>query len=112
MAPYMNAGIMNSGLFSYEPVLPAQYYPCYSKGKRIEPEKRLMVAVLESTIEEIKKNFGRSGRRAKRLLDEDLAYIECTDRSWAFSFENLCESLNLDSGAIRREMRKYRVDGI
>jgi hypothetical protein len=39
-----------------------------------------------------------------RLVRNALAYVASGDRAWPFSFENLCEALDLDPGALRDEL--------
>lgn len=33
-----------------------------------------------------------------------MAYVDSTDRAWPFSFENLCEALDMDAADIRRQL--------
>lgn len=33
-----------------------------------------------------------------------MAYVDSTDRLWPFSFENLCEALDMDADDIRRQL--------
>jgi hypothetical protein len=33
-----------------------------------------------------------------------MAYVDSTDRRWPFSFENLCEALDIDPGDVRRQL--------
>jgi hypothetical protein len=33
-----------------------------------------------------------------------VAYVASTDRTWPFSFENLCDALGLDAASLRREL--------
>jgi hypothetical protein len=34
------------------------------------------------------------------------AYVASTDRTWPFSFENLCDALGLNAGGLRRELQR------
>ncbi len=38
-----------------------------------------------------------------------VAYVTSTDRHWPFSFENLCEALDMDAGDVRRELDVQRL---
>jgi hypothetical protein len=89
-------------------VLPTQYLP--GPGSRLgESHKRLMVAVLQTVVDDCR---GSSYRRSRgwempvghRDLREAIAYMSSTDRGWPFSFENLCDALGLDAGRLRREL--------
>ncbi|WP_410962436.1 hypothetical protein, partial [Salmonella sp. SAL4355] len=35
------------------------------------------------------------------------AYLASTDRTWPFSFENVCDALGLDSDRLRSELLKF-----
>lgn len=54
-----------------------------------------MAAVLRAVVEDA---CDAATRKAA------LAYIESTDRLWPFSFENLCEALDMDAGDVRRQL--------
>jgi len=56
-----------------------------------------MAAVLRAVIDDV-------GDVATR--DGALAYVESGDRLWPFSFENLCEALDMNAGEVRRQLRR------
>src|SRR6266446_1867312 len=79
-----------------------------------EPHKRLMAAVLQTVVDDCRGSVYRRARGdrtpiARRGLRKATAYLASTDRRWAFSFENLCEALDLDAGRLRRELRTIPV---
>jgi len=87
-------------------LLPAQY----AKDARLaEPHRRLMAAVLHAVIDDCRggsvyrrstgKGFVEAGSVRKAV-----AYVASTDRTWPFSFENLCDALGLDAAALRDEL--------
>jgi len=55
-----------------------------------------MAAVLRAVIDDV-------GDAATR--DGALAYVDSSDRLWPFSFENLCEALDMNAGDVRRQLR-------
>ena len=77
----------------------------------MEPHKRLALAVLQTVVDDYR---GSSYRRAagfaprldQRAYLEARAYLASTDRSWPFSFENLCEAVGLDPGSLRHQLTK------
>ena len=89
-------------------MLPVQYLQ-KAGHRRMEPQKRLMIAVLQTVIDDCQ---GSSSRQAAGLpvpLDgkayaEARAYLASTDRDWPFTFENLCDALGLDAGSFRRRL--------
>ena len=79
-----------------------------SRSQATQPERRLMLAVLESAISEwlirrdVRPTFPHPGRVT---VDEDLpGWFASTDRRWPYSFENICGALGLDAGGIRRRL--------
>ena len=73
-----------------------------------QPERRLMLAVLESAISDwlVRRGTRVAARHDLRVaVDEDLAgWFASTDRRWPYSFENICAALGLDAGGIRRRL--------
>ena len=89
-------------------MLPVQYLRVPGE-RRMEPHKRLALAVLQTVVDDCQ---GSSYRRAagcaprldQRAYLEARAYLASTDRSWPFSFENLCDALGLDADGLREEL--------
>ena len=74
-----------------------------------EPQRRLMAAVLQTVLDDFRGSAYRRARgygMAVCALDarKAIAYVASTDRTWPFSFENVCEALGLSSIALRREL--------
>ncbi len=73
------------------------------------PETRLMAAVLESAISEwlLRRETCTTPRHPRRVtLDEDVpGWFTSTDRSWPYSFENICGALGFDADTVRRRLR-------
>jgi hypothetical protein len=80
-------------------------------SRAAEPEKRLMAAVLQTALDD---HLGSVSRRAagyvfppdRRQHHAAAAYVASGDRRWPFSFENLCEALNVDPARLRYELGK------
>ena len=76
-----------------------------SRSKPLQGERRLMLAVLGDAVD-----CYRKGRRARdpatRLLfAETRAWMESTDRRAIFSFESICDALDIDADYLRRGLR-------
>jgi hypothetical protein len=83
----------------------------FSRSKPLLGERRLMLAVLGDAVD-----CYRRGRRARdpatRLLfDETRAWLESTDRRATFSFESICDVLDIDADCLRRRLRQRRAPG-
>jgi hypothetical protein len=92
-------------------MLPVQYLR--RAGERhMEPQKRLMLAVLRTVVDDCR---GTSLRLAdglapgvdRRAYQEAREYVASTDRTWPFSFENLCEAVGVDARTLRHQL----IDG-
>jgi hypothetical protein len=76
-----------------------------------EPEKRLMVAVLQTVVDDCRGSGYRrlSGHRAppnRRHNRQARAYAASVDRAWPFSFENLCDALDVDARSLRSALQR------
>jgi hypothetical protein len=72
-----------------------------AQSRTDDPHRNLMVAVLRAAIED-----ACDGRAAAPAM----AYVTSTDRLWPFSFENLCDALDLDAGSLRRRLGTAMAD--
>ena len=74
-----------------------------------QPERRLMLAVLEDALCDCLANAGAlRGIRLSRFRHAS-DWFRSDDRVWPFSFVNICEACNLDAAQIRRLLvRKIR----
>jgi hypothetical protein len=91
--------------------LAGQLAPALPGSKPFQGERRLMLAVLGDAVD-----CYRRGRRARdpatRLLfDETRAWLESTDRRALFSFESICDALDIDADYLRRGLRQRQAPG-
>ena len=77
----------------------------------MQGERLLMLAVLEDALDCYRK-CRRSRDAATRLLfDETRAWVESRDHDRLFSFESICEALDIDPDYLRRRLRETSVGG-
>src|SRR5436309_8685572 len=81
---------------------------------QVEPHRRLMAAVLQTVVDDCGGSVYRRSRGyrspvARQDRRRAIAYVASTDRTWSFSFENLCEALGLDAHRLRRELQTIPV---
>jgi hypothetical protein len=83
-------------------ILPAQFFGALA-DPRCEPEKRLMVAVLEEAISSLLNGqHGRDDRRAHAREAE--RWFASDERRAPFAFGTICDILELDSGRVRQAL--------
>ena len=97
-----------ASLFQPDTLLSDQYFENLRRKTFFEPEKRLMLAVLEDAIRYYQDNlFSRNGKR-KRIFDETEEWIVTPDSDWVFSFDHVCETLGLSPAYLRRGLLRWK----
>ena len=91
-----------------ETILPVQLDDRPFGGARIQPEKRLQVAVLADAVLTFHRWVGVERVRARRLFAEVEAWFTSDDADGPFTFIAICDSLNFDTSYIRRGLRHWR----
>jgi hypothetical protein len=86
-------------------VLPAQLYGAPFGGARLQPEKRLQLAVLADAVLTFYRGVSRS--RPVSAFTEVEAWFASDDTDGPFTFLTICHSLGLDAGYIRRGLRNW-----
>lgn len=81
--------------------IPFQYLETHQRSPLVEPEKRLMLAVLEDAIACMQKYFLAQKTKEKRLFRDAQEWILVKDSDWPFSFENICFHLGIDPNYLR-----------
>ena len=87
-----------------EAALPAQFDDIWHKTRAITPERALALAVLWESILDLDKYRFATRRRQQRLYWEAYDWITSDDRSWPFSFANLCDQLGLSVEPVRARL--------
>ena len=94
-------------------MLPVQYLR--QPGQRLAaPEKKLAIAVLQTVLYDcrgagLRGANGRARVRNHQAYDRAMAYVASRDRSWPYSFENLCETMGVDAGSLRQQLARGQV---
>jgi len=97
-----------SSLFQPDTLLPDQYLETFRRKAHLEPEKRLMLVILEDAIACFQKYlFARDGK-GKALFREAEEWVMEEGSHWLFSFENICELLELEPGYVRQGLVRWK----
>jgi hypothetical protein len=94
-------------LFEPDIMLPAQYFTLLRKQSPQGPEYMLLIAVLQDAIECFQKYRGASDENGRELFEDARDWIAADDRTWPFSFENVCGILNLHADYVRRGLWQW-----
>jgi hypothetical protein len=98
-----------TSLFQPDTLLPEQYLETFRRKLHLEPEKKLMLAVLEDAIACFQKYvFARDGK-GRMLFQEAEDWVLDTNSDWLFSFGNVCETLGFSPEYLRQGLAHWKA---
>ena len=97
-----------SHLLQPDTLLPSQYFAILKRKGAHEPERRLVVAVLEDAVDCFQKHIHARDEKARQLFVDAEEWISSEDRSWPFSFENVCDLLQINPQYLRRGLMAWK----
>ena len=74
----------------------------------IQPEKRLMFAVLEEAVECFQEYAFPRNRKEELLFKDAEDWILKDDHEWPFSFINICEAFDMDPDYLRTGLLRWK----
>ena len=96
-------------LFQPDTLLAEDYAANFRRKIPLEPERTLLLAVLEDGIRCFQENlFSVNGKR-RTLFDEAKEWLFSDDANWFCSFVSICTLLNLEPSYIRRGLREWEA---
>ena len=95
-------------LFQPDMLLSSQYFETVRTRASLEPEKRLMLAVLEDAVLCFQKGSFAGDRRRKALFPDAEEWIMEENSDWPFSFENICEVLGFNPDYLRQGLLRWK----
>ena len=96
-------------LFQPDTLLGEDYAANFRRKIPLEPERTLLLAVLEDGIRCFQENlFAVSGKR-RTLFDEAKEWLFSDDTNWFCSFVSICTLLNLEPSYIRRGLIEWEA---
>ena len=95
-------------LFEPDVLAPHRFDDILGSGHTPDPERRLMVAILEDAVSCLSKDPRQCTTQQKKSYDEAYSWINATDaEGWIFSFDNVCETLGFDATYLRRGLNRW-----
>jgi hypothetical protein len=95
-------------LFHADILIQSQYAATYQRRFQQEPEKVLMLALLEDAIICFQDYLGTDCKRKMALFQDAEAWILDDDTSYIFSFVNICEVLGFDASYLREGLMRWK----
>lgn len=99
---------MIQSLFQPDALVNEQYLESFRRGAALEPEKELMLAVLEDAVRTLQETCSTLSGPKKRLFEETRDWFFSDDAKWVFSFVSVCGVLGLDPDYLRKGLRQRR----
>ena len=96
------------GLFEPDTLLPIQYFEAMRRKHLLEGEKRLILSVLEDAIECFMKCIDATTSKGQRLYRDAEEWINLEDKHWVFSFDNVCDMLDINADYMRSGLRRWK----
>jgi hypothetical protein len=90
-------------------VSPAQFTAPLRFDASMVPEKRLMFAVLEEALVDYAKLAESTRPSARHALEELEAWFVGRGGWWPFSFERICEALDIEPAYLRSGLEAWRT---
>jgi hypothetical protein len=97
-----------SSFFQPDILLGDQYIDNFRRKTPLEPEKALLLAVLDDGIRCFQDNILPRNRKKQLLFEEAEAWLFSDESNGVFSFVSICALLGFDPGYIRRGLRQWQ----
>ena len=119
-AGYRGAGADEAvgSLFQPDSLLLEQYLDTTRRKIVLQPEKRLMLAILKDAVSTFQADLFAANAKSSLRFEQAKDWISETDGDWVFSFHNICEHLGLNPAYVRsgllhwmeKKLAKRQVD--
>lgn len=86
--------------------LPSQFYGNGGLSRKLEGEKRLMIAIMKDAVECLEKYRGSHTSAGKISYQAAIEWVEDNDTEWLYSFTNICDLLGFDPEYLRTQLLK------
>ena len=83
-----------------------RYFDTFRRSEYLEPERALLLAILEDGIHCYRKFAGARNRAGRQQFREAEEWLMGGGNNWVFSFDNICGLLGLDPEYVRRGLRE------
>jgi hypothetical protein len=95
-------------IFQPDILIDAQFQLTQRRRFHLEPERVLMLAVLQDAVFCFQDHAVAKCKRKQSLYRDAEEWISCTDRSYPFSFENVCEALGFEPDYLREGLMRWK----
>lgn len=96
-------------IFESQNFLPAQFFRSRLDIVRMEPLRRLALAILMDAVRVFQNHFGARTPSARRQFSEAREWLLGAPGYGPFSFENVCYITNIHAGRLRKLLRVWQA---
>ena len=109
-APSRSPMVEEKAMMIFQPdiLIEAQFQASHRRRFHLDPEKVLMLAVLQDAVVCFQEHVVAKCKRKQVLHREAEEWIADTDSSYLFSFENVCETLGFDAHYMREGLLRWK----
>lgn len=109
-APQRSPIIEEKAMMIFQPdiLIDSQFQASHRRRFHLDPERVLMLAVLQDAVICFQEHVATKCKRKQSLHREAEDWISNTDRSYLFSFENVCETLGFDANYMRDGLLRWK----
>ena len=100
-----------TSLFQPDTLLPEQFLDTFRRKLYLEPEKKLMLAILEDAVACYQKYICARDSKGRALFHETEQWIE-EGGDAIFAFNSVCEVLGLDPNYLRHGLRRWKANAL
>jgi hypothetical protein len=95
-------------IFQPDILIDAQFQASQRRRFHLEPERVLMLAVLQDAVGCFQEHVGTRCKHKQAMHSDAEEWIASTDRSYPFSFENICDALGFDPAYMREGLARWK----
>ena len=95
-------------IFQPDILIDAQFQASHRRRFHLEPERVLMLAVLQDAVGCFQEHVAAKCKRKQVMHHEAEEWISNQDRSYPFSFENICDALGFDANYMRQGLARWK----
>jgi hypothetical protein len=95
-------------LFQPDSLVNSEYFNSIRRSAVLEPEKSLMLAILEDAVGCFQGYIDSQNPKGKKLFEEARDWIFDRSDEWIFSFNNICEVFGQDPDYLRMGLLKWQ----
>ncbi len=101
-----------SSLFQPDTLLPDQYLETFRRKSHLEPEKKLMLAILEDAIACFQKYVFARDSKGEALFNEAEEWIQQRAGGGVFAFDAVSEALGLNPDYLRQGLAAWKKNAL